>query len=222
MNHIKKLFLLIICLWAFVSHGIGQNENFGKKNSTIRHFYYVAANFGISTTSERNYGPIIYNQDKDVKLSYRTLVYGVDFSGGIELKHYFKVGLGLGYFYYKQDDKREPDGPHPHSRRPYIYPNFITTHAIPLFLFIRSDFLDKKVSPYIDLRVGNNFLITKETVDLIDRTGFLVVTEYGKFRLKNGLFLASNIGVAFKMESRGTLNLSIGYFCINNSLCKYP
>jgi len=215
MNHIKKSFLLIICLWAFVPYGISQNENHDKKNTTIKPFYSVAANFGISTTSEIKYSVfhssfLVAVENDAAKLSYKTLVYGADFSGGIELKHYFKVGLGLGYFYYKQDDKSLPYGYYP-SYGIYAFPDFITTHGIPLFLFIRSDFLDKKTSPYIDFKIGNNFLITKEAVDLRDLAGLLYRVEYGKFRLKNGLFLASNIGVAFKMKSKTTLNLSIGY-----------
>ena len=64
---------------------------------------------------------------------------------------------------------------------------------------------------YIDLKIGNNFLITKETVDLRDIDAFLYRIEYGEFRLKNGLFLASNIGVAFKIEPKATLNVSVGY-----------
>jgi len=215
MNHLKKLFLPIICLWAFIPYGIGQNENSGKTNVSIKPFYSVAANFGISTTSTviRRSGQ--YDRGAEVDFLYKALVYGADFSGGIELKHYFKAGLGLGYFYYKQDDYEFS----------YIYffdywiceiiPDFINTHGIPLFLFMRSDFLDKKTSPYVDFKIGNNFLITKETATLHRRqSGYpteWIADEYGEFRLKNGLFLASNIGVAFKMKSRATLNASIGY-----------
>jgi len=216
MNHIKKLFLPIICLLIFVPYGIGQNENPTKKNASIKPFYSVAANFGISTTSEIKYsvkrlGNLYQGfeiEDDNAKLSYKTLVYGVDLSGGIEFKHYFKVGLGLGYFYYKQDDKGLPYYNFHHY---HILPGFITTHAIPLFLFLRSDFLDNKISPYIDMKIGNNFLITKEAVTLATPEGFLLVDAYGKFRLKNGLFLASNLGIAFKMKAKTTLNVSVGY-----------
>jgi len=220
MNHIKKIPLLIICLWAFIPYGISQNENPNKKDATIKPFYSVTANFGASTTSEIKYRirnfwsrPYLEIEDDNAKLSYKTLVYGADFSGGIELKHYFKVGLGLGYFYYKQDDNGAPyNGTYPYHYwyRPDIFPYFTTTHGIPLFLFIRSDFLDKKTSPYVDLKIGNNFLITKEAVYLTNYEG-LIAGYDGEFRLKNGLFLAANIGIASKMKPKGTLNVSLGY-----------
>ena len=135
----------------------------------------------------------------EAKLSYKTLVYGGNFMGGIELQHYFKVGLGLSYLYYKQYDSSEPSF---FRGMPFSS----TTHGIPLFLHLRSNFLDKKISPYMDLKVGNNFLITKEEVIL-----FPGETTFGKFRLKNGLYLASNIGIAFKATSNNTINISVGY-----------
>ena len=172
-------------------------------------------NFGISTSKALEYieeeyqGHPIYNNrsvnlDKDAKLSYQTLVYGANFMGGIELSHYFKVGIGLGYLYYKQKDNRIPFYFN-------VIPNSITTHGVPLFVYVRSDFLDKKSTPYLDFKIGNNFLITKETVNIYTRDGIPVAYDIGKFKLKNGLFLASNIGIAFKIKSKNALNVSIGY-----------
>jgi len=148
----------------------------------------------------------------EAKLSYKTLVYGGNFMGGIELQHYFKVGLGLGYSYYKQKDNTVP-----YISDYILYPDSIITHKIPLFLYLRSDFLDKKVSPYIDFKIGNNFLITKETVNVIDYAENPVSFGYGNFRLKNGLFLASNIGVSLKTNSKTAINISVGYQYISRN-----
>jgi len=65
----------------------------------------------------------------------------------------------------------------------------------------------------MDLKIGNNFLITKETIDygVSDFPIEPLMENFGTFKLKNGLFLASNIGIAFKTNSKATINLSIGY-----------
>jgi hypothetical protein len=65
----------------------------------------------------------------------------------------------------------------------------------------------------MDLKIGSNFLITKETIDygVLNHPIVPLVENFGTFKLKNGLFLASNIGVAFKTNSKATINLSLGY-----------
>jgi len=205
-NILKPKLLLFISLFAFISVGVSQNENFNKKKKSIKPFYSIDANIGISTCMDAYYLSSIHGygfQKKDAKLSYKSMVYGVNFAGGIELAHYLKVGLGLGYLFYKQTDNGFPFN--------YIViPNSATTHGLPLFLYFRSDFLDKKTSPYLDFKIGNNFLVTKETVDIILYDGS-VARDIGNFKLKNGLFLVSNIGVAFKVKNKTTLNLSVGY-----------
>jgi hypothetical protein len=220
MPPLKKTFLLIICLWAFGHSAVAQNQTSDTKKFPFKLFYTVEANFGISTTSEIKYNLVksppayfggIEIEDENAKLAYKTLAYGIDFSVGMELKYYFKVGLGLGYLYYKQSDKGLPYTCLGIDRRYGCLPNFRTTHGIPLYLFIQSNFLDRKNSPFINLKVGNNFLVTKEAVNIFSDEQQWLVANYGKFRLKNGLFLASNIGVACKMKQKGTLNVSIGY-----------
>jgi len=205
MNYIKKTFLPFILLWAFIPYGVSQNSD-KKKKPPIKPFYTVEANFGISTCKilehKITHGVIIIF---DAKLHYQTLAYGANFAAGIELTHYFKAGLGLGYFYYKQKDNRIPWSGN-------IIPNSIstTTHGIPLFLYLRSDFLESKISPYVDFKIGNNFLITKETIDYV-LYGKLHWKDFGSFRLKNGLFLASNIGIALKTNGKTAINVSVGY-----------
>jgi hypothetical protein len=201
----KSLLLLMISLCAFIPYGISQNETLDKKKLSIKPFYSVEVNFGISTCKVGEYQVHPYGiYMEGAKLSYQTLVYGTHFAAGAVLAHYFKIGLGLGYLYYKQKNNWMPDSF-------FALPNSITTHGLPLFLYLRSDFLDKKTSPYMDFKIGNNFLITKETVDLRNYDGVKLAEDYGSFKLKNGLFFASNIGVAFKTNNKTTINLSVGY-----------
>jgi hypothetical protein len=199
MNHIKKLFLLIICLWAFLHFGISQNENSDKKKSSVKPFYVVEANFGISSCKEIRYNE--YKHKLETKLFYKTLVYGANFSGGIELAHYFNIGAGIGYLYYKQEDNGITFVFNPYSK---------TTHGVPLFLYLRSYFVNKKASPFIDFKIGNNFLITKETVCYNDNFGHSAF-DAGNFRLKNGLFLATDIGIPCFIKPKATYYFSIGY-----------
>jgi len=215
MSYIKKTLLLFIILWIFHPCGIAQSESSEKKKLSLKPFYTVEANFGISTCMDVKYSyshsNIIYmvKEDATAKLKYKTLVYGISFVGGIEFAHFFKAGLGLGYLYYKQRDYSLPHVLH--YWLPETYPYGRTTHGIPLFLNLRSDFLDKKTTPFLEFKIGNNFLVTKETVYVYNKDGYLSVSNYGKFRLKNGLFLATNLGIAFKTCSKAVINLSVGY-----------
>ena len=199
------MFLTVVfTLLLWIPNGICQKESSGKKNSSVKPYYAVEANLGISTAYENK---SLTLSEMESNLACKTIAFGTNFVGGIELAHYFKVGLGLGYFYYKQHDKRLP-------YLTFYMPCSMTTHGIPLFVYLRSDFLDRKISPYMDIKIGNNFLITKETIDY---GGSLhppikpLIENLGTFKLKNGLFLASNIGVAFKTDRKVTVNLYIGY-----------
>jgi hypothetical protein len=218
MNYLKKLFLFFVILWAVVLPALSQKENPNKKRPSFKPFYTVDVSFGISATNEVKYSvdksisPDTYSitiEDEEAKFHYKTLVYGVNFAGGIEVAHYFKVGLGLGYLFYKQNGNGLPYGGW--RDIPRFYPNYVTTHGIPLFLYLRSDLLDKNTIPFIDLKIGNNFLITKETLDICTWEGRLMVIEHGKFKLKNGLFFASNIGISFKKKPKNNFDLSVGY-----------
>jgi hypothetical protein len=230
MNNLRKIFFSLFYLLAIIPYGISQNVDIDKKKSSMKPFYAFETNFGITSRREMskyhdeydyyeryNFLPSTINYaDNDAKLFYKTLVYGANFTGGFEFKHYLKAGLGLGYLYYKQATRNLPyifdDGDKTPLEPPYIlYPDFTITHGIPLFLYLRSDFLDKKISPYMDFKIGNNFLITKETVNVLDPWGNRVENGYGKFRLKNGLFVAANIGVSFKANAKTAVNISVGY-----------
>jgi len=219
MTSLKQILLLSLCtllvfpsLWA------------EEKKSGVKSFYNVEANIGISTRreisrhQEHYYNHSYHVIDDEAKLIYKTLVYGCNFKGGIEFRHYFKLGLGIGYSYYKQEDNSLPYYFFEPGIKFYYYPHFplitpksITTHNIPLYLYVRSDFFDKDISPFIDFKIGNNFLVTKETVDILNNEFMPMGYNIGDFRLKNGLYLATNIGVCFKLNNRSALNLSIGY-----------
>jgi len=213
MNYIKKIFLLLICFWVCTSYGISQKENLDKKKSSIKFFYHFEANFGTSSCRRMKYKmadtPTL-KYELISKFSYKTLVYGVNFSSGIALTHYAKIGLGIGYLFYTQKDDSSPDDI-------IVYPTTRITHGIPLFLYLRSDFLDKKITPYMDLKIGNNFLVAKESALVYSNNGKFL-GDFGKFRLKNGLFLAANAGIAFKdKNSKITTNFSVGYRLISRA-----
>jgi len=150
--------------------------------------------------------------------------------GGIELKHYFKVGLGAGYSYYKQEDNGFTYSSYGGNYTYDLTPESVITHRIPLYLYLRSDFLDKKISPFIDFKIGNNFLITKEIVNVVtyyhsNQTPMMKGIygdepkgeNVGDFRLKNGLFVATNVGVAFKVNHRNAINISAGYQSVSRN-----
>ena len=207
MNNFKKTILLFLCSLVATPWIMAQEKK------PMKHFYAVEANLGISMRKEASWEGLSHYTfiSDDAKLSYKTLVYGCNFMGGIELKHYFKVGLGIGYSYYEQEDKGLP-------RLVYfgddyiITPESTITQRIPLYLYFRSDFLDKKISPFIDFKIGNNFLITKEIVNMAQyQYKAPKGANYGEVRLKNGLFMAANVGVAFKINHRNALNISVGY-----------
>ena len=222
MKSLKQILLLTLCLLLAIPNLWAEEKKPGVKS-----FFAAEVNFGASTRKETrsSYAYYYVLPEVEAKLSYKTVVYGFNFAGGIEFSHYLKVGLGTGYSFYKQDDNsfgyvsRSNTFPyHPH----YLTPKSLITHRIPIYLYLRSDFFDKKVSPFIDLKVGNNFLITKDII-IIDGDYYLHQTNriieelpekeknYGKFRLKNGLFVASNFGVAIKINHKNAINTSIGY-----------
>jgi len=228
MNNLGKAIIFFILLILVIPYGISQDVDSKKERRMARRkFYSIEANFGASARSEFtitniDYENFRYSTNFDgAKISYKTLVYGCNFMGGIRFRgfyptHFLKLGLGGGYLYYKQKD-----GSLPYMSSFSMYPNSVITHGIPLFLYLRNDFPLKIVVPYIDFKIGNNFLITKETVNMRDYAGNSVTFDYGKFRLKNGLYLASNIGVAYSISPKNAINLSVGYQYVSRNCDLY-
>ncbi|MDR1459508.1 MAG: hypothetical protein LBI60_04775 [Bacteroidales bacterium] len=216
MNKYRRTGFLLFCLTLFYFDGTSQDNVSTEKKSRIKPFYSLEANFGANARLEND----VKGTPRNSQLLYKTLVYGGNFMGGIELNHYFKIGLGVGYSYYKQGDNSYL---FPFTYYTTYYPIAslsTTTHGIPLFLFIRSNFLNKKVSPYMDLKIGNNFLINKGIVDgVVNDFGNPVASAYElPLKLNNGLYLASNIGVSIKTRSKVTVNASIGYQYVSSTI----
>jgi len=207
MKELKKIVLPFFCLWAIIPSGISQGVDSDKKESSVKPFCAVEANCGLTARKKTTLYP-----DLNAKLSIQDFVVGGNFTGGIKLSHYFKIGFGLGYFYYEQYDGD--------FFSTYNFANCVvelsntTTHGIPLFFYLRSDFSDKKVTPYLDFKIGNNFLITEEKINVWEMEYYmyhLYQMNYGDYKLKNGLYFAINAGVAFKLNTKITLNASGGY-----------
>jgi hypothetical protein len=219
MNKYGKAILFSVCLSFFSLYGFSQDTVSAVKKPRIQPFYSIEANFGATARIEAN--------GNDADFLYKALTYGGNFMGGVELTHYFKVGLGVGYLYYKQEDHFDPTVIYglAYYWNPPSYNNFdqiatyfyiqsisTATHAVPLFLFIRSNFLNKKVSPYLDLKIGNNFFFNKGTAEIIEEYYMIMDQDYKiSLEFSNGLYLASNIGVSIKTNSSVTINASIGY-----------
>lgn len=211
MNKPGKTVLFSFCLFLFSLYGISQNTDSTVRKSRIKPFYAIEANFGASARIENDFSGI----DNSANFLYKSLVYGGNFMGGIELNHYFKVGLGVGYLYYKIEDNAIFNST-PQYR---ITRLTATTHGIPLFLFIRSNFLNRKISPYMDLKIGNNFLLNKGMAEIMDYLEYWVTKSYElSLNLNNGLYLASNIGVSIKTKSKVAINASIGYQYVSRSI----
>jgi hypothetical protein len=100
MNKHSRRILFSFCLSLFLFHGASQDDVSAVKKSQVKPFYSIEANFGANARIE--------GAGKDIDFLYKALVYGGNFMGGVELNHYFKVGLGLGYLYYKQEDHFDP------------------------------------------------------------------------------------------------------------------
>ena len=219
MNNLGKIIIFFTLLILVIPYGISQETNPKKGKTAIKSFFSVEANLGMSG-KRRNVSMYTLGFDKkEVGLLENAFVSGANFVGGIQINHYFKVGLGTGYFYYKQKEGNLYDS----SIRRHIlfdktgntyiaYPRPIITHGIPLFVYFRSDFLDRKITPYMDFKIGNNFLFSKEVFDIVDinKNPSMYVWDE-RFLLKFGLFLASNIGVSFRMSDKLAINTSIGY-----------
>jgi len=219
MNNLGKIIVFFILLILVIPYGISQETNFQKGKTAIKSFFSIEANLGISGKRKNVSVYTLGFDKKEIALLGNAFVSGANFAGGIQIFQYFKVGLEVGYFYYKQMEENPYDSSIRRTilidgdRNTYIpYPRYTITHGVPLFVYLRSDFLDRKITPYMDFKIGNNFLFSKELVDIVDINGnpsMYVGNE--ELLLKFGLFLASNVGVSFKVTDKFAINTSIGY-----------
>ena len=96
-------------------------------------------------------------------------------SHGYQFNPYIYAGLGTGFHYYFGDD--------------YIGDDFIW--AVPIFANFRADFMNKKIAPFLDLKIG--YIIYN------DANGFYLSPTFGyRFGLKSNLAL--NVGVGYNLQ----------------------
>ena len=60
MKELKKIVLPFFCLWAIIPSGISQSVDSDKKVSSVKPFYAVEVNFGISTREEMHWEDHFY------------------------------------------------------------------------------------------------------------------------------------------------------------------
>ncbi len=103
---------------------------------------------------------------------------GVATSHGYQFNPYFFVGLGLAFnFHYYGDYYCEP------------------AIQVPIFVHLRSDFMDNASSPFGEVRIGYSW----EPFD-----------DYG-YKECDGFYFALSIGYRLGFGGRSGLNLSVGY-----------
>ena len=93
-------------------------------------------------------------------------------SHGYQFNPYIYAGLGTGLHYYFGEDYGEDD---------FIW-------AVPIFANFRADFMNKKIAPFLDLKIG-----------------------YIRYNDANGFYLSPTVGYRFGFNSNLALNIGVGY-----------
>ena len=83
-----------------------------------------------------------------ITLSSRNNNYGIDVAAGYRFCPQFVLAAGFGGHAYTSSSTTVDDGP--------LQTNFTT--SVPVFLRLRSDFLDRKITPYAQLDLGYSFV----------------------------------------------------------------
>ena len=83
-----------------------------------------------------------------ITLSSRNNNYGIDMAAGYRFCPQFVLAAGFGGHAYTSSSTTVDGGP--------LQTNFTT--SVPVFLRLRSDFLDRKVTPYAQLDLGYSFV----------------------------------------------------------------
>ena len=116
--------------------------------------------------------------------SFRNLTYGLDMTAGYRFRPQLAVAAGFGGHAYTGLTATVSGGP---VRTSY-------TTSVPVFLRLRSDFLDRKVSPYAQLDLGYSFVFLysrdagqkiryndKVFMDRVEAMGFSSLEDYEVF-----------------------------------------
>lgn len=108
----------------------------------------------------------------------------LNFINSVRCNPYFSIGLGIGL--RKKYDKTE-------FYEKYKWPG-LNDVFFPIFLDLRTNFLNKKVSPYLALGLGG------------------YIGTYGFWDgVRGGFFLNPSAGVRFKISDRSVINAAIDY-----------
>lgn len=108
----------------------------------------------------------------------------LNFINSVRCNPYFSIGLGIGL--RKKYDKTE-------FNEKYKWPS-LNDVFFPIFLDLRTNFLNKKVSPYLALGLGG------------------YIGTYGFWDgVRGGFFLNPSAGVRFKISDRSVINAAIDY-----------
>ena len=123
----------------------------------------------------------------------RNLTYGIDMTAGYRFRPQLVVAAGFGGHAYTSLTATVSGGP--------LRTNYTT--SVPVFLRLRSDFLDRKVSPYAQLDLGYSFVFLysrdaeqkvryndKVFMDRVEALGFSTLEDYEAF-FRDGLPLES-------------------------------
>jgi len=109
----------------------------------------------------------------------------VETTHGFQLNKVLFVGVGIGFHYY-WDDSYYIYEPHSYSPIDDKYKVYI----VPLFADVRFDFMNNRLSPFVDIRGGYSIIENGEA---------------------EGAFFSVGPGVRYKLNDRKALNLCLGY-----------
>jgi hypothetical protein len=199
----KKVFLSLVFFWGICMFGIAQNyqEVVYLKNGSIIKGVIVEQIPGVSLKVKTADGSIFaYSIDEVEKttkeeITQRTNNYGIKngfrprgYRGFVELGGATGVGdYGDGVFSFSTS--------HGYQINPYFYLGLglgLDYHTsweiaiVPVFIDIRTNFIDNSISPFFDIKAGHS---------LFDGAG---------------LYLNPNIGISFSFSPKFALNLGVG------------
>ena len=119
-----------------------------------------------------------------IGMQSRNLTYGIDMTTGYRFRPQLAVAVGFGGHAYTGLTATVSGGP--------LRTNYTT--SVPVFLRLRSDFLDRKVSPYAQLDLGYSFVFLysrdaeqkvryndKVFMDRVEAMGFSTLEDYEAF-----------------------------------------
>lgn len=170
-HHImKRIFTIIVSLTvAFASAA----QTDGHQYKYFRKGFYL----GVDASA----GAVVNDR---ISMQSRNLTYGIDMAAGYRFRPQLVVAAGFGGHAYTSLAATVSGGP---LRTSY-------TTSVPVFLRLRSDFLDRKVSPYAQLDLGYSFVFLysrdagqkikyndKVFMDRVEAMGFSSLEDYEAF-----------------------------------------